>query len=439
MHWWRSVAILVALSWPAHAVAQIDQTLAAQYFKEAAALCEKDGGRLWGRSFCGPIVIADPRTGEIATNQAAPDAPRPAALGFANAAMRWGDTRWTTIVWPLIPADPHRRARLLVHELFHRIQPDLGLFVGDGDNAHLDTLIGRYWLQLEWRALSAGLAADGAPRQQAIREALAFRAARHAAFPAAAAAERTALINEGLPQYTGTLVAADGQAAAVSDARLQLAEAPSTPSFVRSFAYPSGAAYGLLLDALSPGWPRRIKGTDDLPMMTMAAAGVGPAEDLAAAEARYGGAALRSAEEAREADRRARVAELRRRFVEGPVVVVPAVSGAAYVTLGLTPIPGAGTVYQQYRVKAEWGSLQAASVLVSTDRTTVSLPGPFTTSGSVLTGDGWTLTLAPGWTVRPGPRAGDFVVVRAGQALAVDGRGGDSRSAARYTNTDPIQ
>ena len=50
-----------------------------------------------------------------------PDATRPRALGFANAAMQWGDDRWVTLVWPLIPADPAVRRVMFLHELFHRV------------------------------------------------------------------------------------------------------------------------------------------------------------------------------------------------------------------------------------------------------------------------------------------------------------------------------
>ena len=64
---------------------QVDQERAATYFKEAAVLCERDGGKLWGISLCGPMVVADAATGTIATNQPAPEGRRPAALGFANA------------------------------------------------------------------------------------------------------------------------------------------------------------------------------------------------------------------------------------------------------------------------------------------------------------------------------------------------------------------
>ena len=31
-----------------------------RYFEEATKLCERDAGRLWGVSLCGPMVIFDP-------------------------------------------------------------------------------------------------------------------------------------------------------------------------------------------------------------------------------------------------------------------------------------------------------------------------------------------------------------------------------------------
>src|SRR5258708_13260332 len=85
------------------AVAQVDQPRAQEYFKEAQALCERDGGRLWGVSLCGPMVIADVATGTIATSQPAPDAPRPAGLGFLNAPVTWGGARCSPYRWTFIP------------------------------------------------------------------------------------------------------------------------------------------------------------------------------------------------------------------------------------------------------------------------------------------------------------------------------------------------
>src|SRR5688500_18118778 len=168
------------------AAAQVDQARAEQYFKEAQTLCERDGGRLWGVSLCGPMVIADAATGTIATSQPAPAGDRPRALGFVNAPVQWGGITWSAYNWQMIPSDDQgERGRLFMHELFHCIQPRLGLISGGsaGENSHLDSLEGRYWMRLEWRALARALGASGAARTSAIADALAFRAARHQRFP----------------------------------------------------------------------------------------------------------------------------------------------------------------------------------------------------------------------------------------------------------------
>src|SRR5262245_31981756 len=86
---------------PPLARGQVDSTLAQSYFKQATVLCERDGGKLWGVSLCGPMVFADAATKTIATSQPAPDAPRPKFLGYLNAPVTWGDTRWSAYVWEL--------------------------------------------------------------------------------------------------------------------------------------------------------------------------------------------------------------------------------------------------------------------------------------------------------------------------------------------------
>jgi hypothetical protein len=200
-------------------------------------------------------------------------------LGYANAAMDWGGTRWTTLVWATIPGDPHLRSQLLVHELFHRIQPKIGLLGRDGHNEHLDTLDGRYLLQLEWRALEKALGSRGQQRQGALSDALSFRQTRRRLFPGAAENERRLEINEGLAQYKTTVVTAVSLEEAEQDAIYQLMNASLNATFIRTFPYGSGAAYGLLLDSFSPRWKERLAVTDDLGNMLATAANVRPAED----------------------------------------------------------------------------------------------------------------------------------------------------------------
>jgi len=397
---------------PVASFAQIDQQRAADAFNQAKTLCEREGGQLWKISLCGPIVIADPATKTIATNQPAPDAPRPSALGFANSATDWGGTRWTTISWPSLLALQEVQGLLLIHELFHRIQPQLGLIVQDIPSDHLDTPEGRYWMQLEWKALSRAISSPGGARAAAVGDALAFRAARRSRFPGTAESERRYEINEGLPQYTATVVASGSRSEAVRSAIAQLAKAADEITFVRQFAYPTGVAYGVLLDDYAPGWTHRIKSGDDLGKLMEPFAAIRPTKDLEAAAVSYGGPEIRERESRREVEHKVHLAALRRRFVEGPILILPRGRGASFGSAGITTIPGEGTVYSSYRTKAEWGTLEASAVLVDMDRGKLTLPAPSGVEGKTLKGDGWTLAIEDGWVVRPGPRGGDFQLVR---------------------------
>jgi len=397
------------------AAAQVDQQRAQAYFKEVQALCDRDGGRLWGVSLCGPMVIGDLRTQTFATSQPAPEGARPLFVGLANAPVQWGGATWAAYVWDfVVNATPTRRNELFLHELFHGVQPQLGLSVPALTSEHLDGLDGRYWLRLEWRALERALQDSEAQRDRAVREALAFRQARHTLYPASVESERATEIMEGLASYTGTMVAAQSASEAIASALERLAAAEAQESFVRTFAYASGPAYGLLLDASSPGWRRRLRSTDDLATLVMRALDVQPATDATASAARYGGAEILGSEQRREQQRQERVAELSRRFVDGPVLLIPGGGSASSDSRGAVVIPGNGTVYfGAYRASGNWGTLDAdKGVLVASNGDSRRVSAPVRRDDGTLSGDGWTFKAATGWVVREGARRGDYEVVR---------------------------
>jgi hypothetical protein len=145
------------------------------------------------------------------------------------------------------------------------------------------------------------------------------------------------------------------------------------------------------------------------------ALGVQPIADAAAAAARYGGAELRAAEEERERQRQGRIAELRQRFVDGPVFVMPCGGSGTSNSLGAVVIPGAGTVYfHPYRLSGVCGTLEAENgVLDASDGHSRRLPAPVRGADeATLSGDGWTFKAAQGWVIREGARRGDYEVVR---------------------------
>ena len=275
--------------------AQLDPQLAQRYFDEATALCERDAGRLWGVSLCGPMVIFDPATGARATSLPEPEGQPPRFGGYADGPVTWGGMRWFAYPVTMLPAnDADGRQQLLLHGLFHRIQPELGLTPSDGANEHLDTFDGRVWMQLEWRALLAAVESSGSDRAEAIADALAFRHERRRRFPGAADNERRDEIREGLATYTGIAAWADSPADARRAAASALAGAGSMPSFVGQFEAASGPAYGVLLDDLLPGWRRQVRSTSDLGDLLASAVSRPPTTDVARAEARYNAATLRA-------------------------------------------------------------------------------------------------------------------------------------------------
>src|SRR5262245_31513923 len=399
------------------AAAQVDQQRAEAYFKEAATICQRDGGRLWGVSLCGPMVFADARTRTLATNQPRPTAEWPQMLGLANAPIEWTGSRWAAFMWDFTTSLPDARVRgeFMLHELFQRIQSQLGLITPGGKNEHLDTFEGRVWLRLEWRALSMALILSGEDRKRAVSDAVAFRLTRRSQFANAAENERVEEIGEGLAQYTGTVTAAASRPEAVASAILHLGGAEGHETFLQQ-SYTTGVGYAILLDDASPDWRRRVRSDSDLGQMLMAALDVTPVANAVEAAARYGGVELRAAEQTRAEQRRAVVRELQNRFVDGPVLLVPSGGGAAFNAVGATPIPGVGTVYfNRYTTKGEWGTLEATKGVLIRDNGTRQLPGPVRIEGATLTGDGWTVTVAQGWVVRPGARVGDYQIIRDAQ------------------------
>ena len=248
----------------------------------------------------------------------------------------------------------------------------------------------------------------------ALADALAFRHERRRRFPGAAEEERREEIREGLASYTGVAVWANSPADAHRAAAAELAGGELQSSFVGNFEAASGPAYGVLLDDLLPGWRRQVRGTSDLGDLLASATNRPPTTDLAVAATRYDGAALRTAEEARDRAQQVRVAELRRRFIDGPVLTMPAVGSGTSDTTGSVGIPGAGTVFfRNFTLSGQWGRLNADSgVLKATDGTMLSVPVNGTLEGTTLKGDGWTATLNSGWVVRPASRPGSFTIVR---------------------------
>ncbi len=396
---WIVLLLAAALS----AQAGIDPPAARSAFTELRTMCDRDAGKLWGVPLCGPTlfveratraVAADTASGALKASDGVFMGTLPKEIGIANTAVDWDGKHWTMVVWPL-PADDYARRVILGHESWHRVQEGLGFPLTAPSNAHLDTIAGRTLLQLEWRALAAALASRGSARKKALANALHFREMRRATFASAAKDERELEMHEGLAEYSGTALAEPSVAARGPHVLQALHDAETTPTFIRSFAYASGPAYGALLEAVDPHWTRKLKSADDFGILIAQRYHVRASKSVKAT--RYDAVALRAAEEKREAEQQARLRAFQTRFVDGSTLVLP----LARMNMQFDPnetqsYPGHGTVYPKIHLTDEWGAIDVkrGGALISSDWTKMIVPKP--------PSDGYTLTLADGWEVREG-------------------------------------
>ncbi len=410
----------------------IDPVMASRCFAEAKAVSDRDAGKLWGKPLYGAMLFVDDASREVVANR--PDYQNllkpqgevfagtlPSEENTSNTSMRWAGITWTMLLWPL-PEDTFERDKLMIHESFHRIQDELGLGGPDTSCDHLDTRDGRVWLQLEWRALRSALLAQGAARKKAVQDALLFRSFRRSLFDHAAMAENALEMHEGLPEYTGVVLCAKTHRDAEAYAAARLAGAPSLATFVRSFAYVTGPAYGLLLDDFNPGWRKGLKAGSDLGTLLGTACGEPlPAGLKAAAAGRataYGAKELMASEDKLAAQKASQLAAYRARFVDGPVLILPIAEGFNYAfnPTDQVPMAGYGTVYPYLRISAAWGVMEATQgalmLLKDSMITGAQVPAPKDSKARPLKGDGWTLDLKDGWALVPGIRPGDLTLKR---------------------------
>lgn len=424
--------VLVLVICAAAQSSTIDTKLAAQYFQQLQQTSDRDGGKMWGLPLYGPIMFVDPRSGNIVANQADLEhklvaqggvfvGKLPNEMTAANTATDWAGVHWTMVIWPVSELRQPRE-RLLLHECFHRLQKKLGLPARDAVNAHLDELNGRIWIQMEWRALERALRTSGPAQREAITDALLFRAYRRSFFPAAAMNEAALELNEGLAEYTGVKLSSADLQETVVRADLILRQARNNPTFARSFAYVSGPAYGALLDLSGSVWRKSLQPASDLGELLQQRYAIRFRVSEAAARAaasRYDGEEIVTLETQQEQRRKQQVADARKKFLDGPVLILSLTDDVnySYDPNNVIGVDASNTVYPTLRLVDVWGVLTVTNgAWIERDTAghvvRARVPAPADLSARPLKGDGWSLELTGGWEIVPGDHPGDLKITK---------------------------
>ena len=394
-------------------IPEADWNQAKSALNELNETLNKENGRLWNHSLKGPLMLVDRGTRTIIANESDNSGELiqretlfigtlPENINIANTAFDWNGKRWTMVALPL-PDIKEERLNLLIHESFHRIQPTLGFdSLHEIQCVHLDSKNGRIYLELELEALKKALNSN--EPEVHIKNALLFRKYRQQNFPEAKNAENSLELNEGLAEYTGSILSQRNDPDLIKHYITDIDRFYSLPSYVRSFAYFTIPVYGYFMQKKEPLWNQQITKRTNLSDFISHFYGVEyqqiTKEDVLKTGEQYGIGSTVEKETRREAAKEAVKSKYKKIFLSDSVVEI----GLENMNIGFSPsnimpLDSCGTVYPNIRITDNWGILEVDScgALMSPVWNKVTLSCPQITTDTLISGRGWRLQLNNPW------------------------------------------
>ncbi|MFH2035427.1 MAG: hypothetical protein ABIJ45_03410 [Candidatus Zixiibacteriota bacterium] len=397
-----------------------------EYFKEIKEICTRDNGSLWGRPMSVPVFFMDKQTRELYANQN--DSSKsledyddvyyghlPEKYGVANTSISWNGELWVMLILP-VSKEQKERQRLFMHESFHAIQEELGFPSRIPENSHLDKAIARTWLKLEWLALKEALNSDGKDKYKAITNALLFRKYRHLLYPNSRNSERQLENHEGLAEYTGMILSGYSDEERIREMTARLNSYMDADSYINSFAYWSGPAYGILLFEKNQKWNLDFAKYDNLGDYLQKLYKVNLSEDietLAKIEmSRFGGEEILALENKLEVEKLEVINNYKKYLIsDNSLQLNLSQFNIQYEPAKLISLEGYGTIYPNLRLTDEWGVLEAKDgALMNSSWSMVTVSKPDSITGDIAYGHGWTLAINSDWEIGQSGDNGHYII-----------------------------
>jgi hypothetical protein len=361
-------------------------------FKDLKKYLTKENGKLWNHQLYGSLLLVNQdnrtiianekdKTGILTKNGEVYTGILPNEIIIANTAFDWNGKRWTMVMLPL-PKDYNKKLNLLIHELFHRIQPVIGFAnLEMKQSNHLDDLNGRIFIKLELEALKKALISDNQPiKQKHIQNALLFRNYRYELYSGAKKIENSLELIEGLAEYTGSILS-DRTDEKLKEHYIQaINNFYNNPTFVSSFAYRTIPVYGYLMNLKDDNWNKKIsKSTNLTDFISEFFNFTIPAdlkETVNVNKSDYNFDRISNFEINRDNERKKLIAKYEIKFQEKPTLTIHFENmKIGYNPSNIMPLKNLGTVYPNLRITDNWGILTAENgALLSNnwDKVTVS-------------------------------------------------------------------
>jgi hypothetical protein len=306
-----------------------------------------------------------------------------------------------------LPLAESKKERLsnLIHESFHRIQPLIGFdSLYEIQSVHLDTKEGRIFLKLELEALKKALISE--KPESHLENALLFRQYRYQLFPDAKISENSLEINEGLAEYTGTLLSGGSKNELQKYMISRIDWFYKAPTFVRSFAYFTIPVYGYFMQQSNDKWNLKINKKSNLTDFILEFFDVKRTklsiEGMMKIGKSYKIDSIIKFEQNRESTRLEQIKKYRAQFLGNNILKIRLENmNIAFSPGNLVPLDSFGTVYPFLRITDNWGVLEVDScgALVSSDYKYVTISYPEIITDTLIRGKGWKLKLYKNWKI----------------------------------------
>lgn len=395
---------------------EMTDQVVSETFKEVKAICDKDDGSLWGKNLWGPILIADRNSKQIMANQKDSvgilvnvgnvySGRFPDDKIISNSTIELWGTFWTMVAQ--IPLNNYERNTLFLHESFHRLQPELGLDNTGYENNHMDELMARVLLKLEWSALETSISRGENDNLESLLDALIFRYYRRYLFTGSDSMENRFEIHEGLAEYTANKLCSDSG----KDLQIHLLEKHdeywNKESLVRSFGYYSGFLYAFLLDSKQINWRNKISISTDLGNILKDSLNLMIFTDLKGAfeavKDEYGYSEIYNYEISLKADKESLKRKYKEAFLYNPVLKIKLTNPQiGFNVNSIQPLDTLGSVYEVIIITDTWGRLEVSSdgCLLSKDWSFATIPAAqIVENKNIIQGKSWKLILNDLWEV----------------------------------------
>lgn len=385
-------------------------------FNRVDSLLKIDNGSFWGKKLYGPVMIVEPETRLMYLNENVNDNELnnkklfyvdtlPKNITVANTSVEWNNKRWAQIQLPL-PKSLQHQDILIIHELFHRIQPELGFQnIQEPNNKHLDTYNGRLLLKLELEALENAVKSKNKDEKLLfIKDALLFRNKRYKNIDIKKA-ENLLEINEGLAEYTALILSRMSRKQALEHLIQNKNTFYSNQTFVRSFVYYTIPMYGYILRDIYPNWHNEINRNTNLNDYFLEKFNISIDTIQSIKQVKnihkYSFPDILNFENKREQKRIKRLNELYKTYTDSIVFVINFQNmNISFNPNNIVPLENLGTYYPTLKVIDDWGILSVEEgALISTNWDKVIVSKPLKISDTLIEGKSWKLKLNKGWSI----------------------------------------